>query len=145
MTIESSLAIWTNIKNLREFELISIVHDQVAWNKNQEASRNWSWLNILMIDVVNYFLEAKRLYFFCNLLYPPECLPPVGHDAIVTIKVNQTSLVCHDCRIVLSEEFFWDGFKLSHEICFHQNLYKIFSNKPLDINMFDLWISQIQI
>lgn len=129
MTIESSLAVGTNIKNLWEFELIGIVHDEITWDKNQEASLNWTCLNILMINVVNYFLESKRLNFFFDLFNSIECLSSVSHDTILTIKGNQTKFVCHDCCIVLSEEFLWDAFELSHDLCFHQNLYKIFSIK----------------
>lgn len=120
MAVESSLTVGANVEDLREFELIGVIHDKGSWDEDKEGALDGSWLDVLVIDAVDDFLESEGFDFFRDLFDTSEGLSSVGHDAVVVIEVDELGSVLHDGGVVLSEELFGNVFEFSHGIYYLQ-------------------------
>lgn len=68
VAIETSLTVGTNVKDLWELENILFVHTENSGGEDKHAVLHGSRLNILVVNLILNFLEAKRLDFLSNLL-----------------------------------------------------------------------------
>ena len=104
VTVESALAVGADVEDLWEFELLIIVHNQTSWHKNQEASLDGSWLDVLMVDAVCDLLESEWFNLLRNFLHSLVCLTSIGHDAVVIVEVDELGSVLHDSCVVLGQD-----------------------------------------
>lgn len=110
MTVESSLAVGANIKDLWKFEGVFVVHTENAGDENQHAALDGSWLDVLVVDLVLDVLETEWLNFFGDLLQACVHTSVVAHNAFVVVKVEQVVLVLHDSSVVGLKELFGKAF-----------------------------------
>jgi hypothetical protein len=84
-------------------------------------------LNVLVVDVVNDFLEAERLNFLCNVIQSSKGITSIGHDAVIIVEVDEVISVLHESCVVLGEELCGDVF----QVVIHDTSILIFTTKLL--------------
>ena len=87
MAIETSLAIGADIKDLREFESIFIIHAENPSHKDKHASIERTFLHILTLHFIFNTLEAERFDFVLDLIDALVDTSIVTHGAVLSVEI----------------------------------------------------------
>lgn len=70
MHVESSLSIRKQLEGLRKLVDLLVVHLEGPGHENEEGAGYSAYLDIMVIDFVDNFLEGKRLDLLLDLFKP---------------------------------------------------------------------------